>query len=87
MTYTFEDPKVTAQKQLASKQIVAQECVRRGQPKIGMTPIEAIATCWGKPSRIVKLTTAAGAVENYIYNLGHSLRFDAGVLSAIIETR
>ena len=68
-------------------QEVKAECERRGQPKIGMKQPEAIETCWGKPRRVVKSTTAAGVREDFIYDLGHVLRFEDGALTAIIETR
>jgi hypothetical protein len=69
-----------------SKQ-AAEECSRRGQPKIGMTPQELIASCWGKPAKVVKKTTAAGIEENYIYGLGHIVKFSDGKVSEIVEAR
>jgi hypothetical protein len=69
-----------------SKQ-AAEECERRGQPKIGMTPDQLIASCWGRPRRIVKTTTAAGIEESYIYTIGHIVRFSNGIVSEITEAR
>jgi hypothetical protein len=66
---------------------VAAECNRRGPPKIGMTPDQLLATCWGRPRRIIKLTTAAGVEENYIYSLGHVVKFREGKVSEIVEAR
>jgi hypothetical protein len=63
-----------------------EECERRGQPKIGMTMDEATATCWGKPHRVVKTTTAGGVQQDFIYTRGHILRFENDKLSAILET-
>ncbi len=89
-----EDPLVTAKKeqqrreeQEQSRQAAVEECRRRGQPKIGMSQAEAIATCWGKPLRVVTTTTAAGIQEDYEYGGGHLLRFQNGVLSTILETK
>jgi hypothetical protein len=65
---------------------VAAECVRRGQPKIGMTIGEAVATCWGKPRRIVKTTTAAGVQQDFLYGQGRILRFENERLTTILET-
>jgi hypothetical protein len=65
---------------------VRNECERRGQPKIGMTPDEATAACWGKPSRVVKVTTAAGVKERFVYGSGHVLEFENDKLSAILES-
>jgi hypothetical protein len=86
-TYTHEDPKVSREKETALRAAAAEDCAKRGQPKIGMKPSEAIETCWGKPRRVVKATTAAGVREDYIYSVGHTLRFEDGILTAIIETR
>lgn len=63
------------------------ECDRRGQPKIGMTPAELIETCWRKPRRVVKKTTAAGVEENYVYSLGHIVKVVDGKVTEIIESR
>lgn len=61
------------------------ECERRGQPKIGMTPAELVASCWGKPRRIIKKTTAAGVEENYVYTIGHIVKLTDGKVSEIVE--
>ena len=65
---------------------VRAECERRGQPNIGTTPEEATATCWGKPRRVVKVTTATGVKERFIYGSGHVLEFENNKLSAILES-
>jgi hypothetical protein len=62
------------------------ECERRGQPKIGMTTTQAVATCWGKPQRVIKTTTAAGVQQDFVYGGGHILRFENEKLTAILET-
>ena len=85
--YTFEDPKITKEKEISRQRLAVEECARRGQPKIGMTQVEAIETCWGRPKRIVKVTTADGTREDYIYGTGHTLRFESGKVVAIIETQ
>lgn len=71
---------------VAAEKARRDECERRGQPKIGMTPAEATATCWGKPRRVVKVTTAAGVKEQYRYGSGHVLEFENDKLSAILES-
>lgn len=69
-----------------SKQ-AAEECARRGPPKIGMTPPELIETCWRKPLRIVKKTTAAGVEENFVYGIGHVVKLVDGKVAEIVEAR
>ncbi|HEY5379043.1 MAG TPA: hypothetical protein VIJ78_05840 [Pseudolabrys sp.] len=85
--FTTEDPQVTREKEETRRKAAIEDCTKRGQPHIGMKPSEAIETCWGKPRRIVKSTTAAGVREDYIYSIGHILRFEDGILATIIETR
>ncbi|WP_354097955.1 hypothetical protein [Bradyrhizobium sp. S3.2.12] len=69
-----------------SKQ-AAEECARRGPPKIGMTPAELTETCWRKPLRIVKKTTAAGVEENFVYGIGHVVKIVDGKVTEIVEAR
>lgn len=63
------------------------ECDRRGPPKIGMTSAELVETCWRRPSRIVKKTTAAGVQETYIYGIGHRVTLVDGKVSEIVEAQ
>lgn len=70
---------------VAAAKASRQECIRRGQPKIGMTIAQAIKTCWGKPRRILKITTASGVREDLVYGRGQILRFENGKLTAIAE--
>jgi hypothetical protein len=72
-----------AQRRLARR----EECERRGPPKIGMTPSELTASCWGQPIRVVKKTTAAGMEESYIYGIGHVVKLSDGKVSEIVESR
>src|ERR1700730_10886869 len=68
-----------AQRRLARR----EECERRGPPKIGMTPSELTASCWGQPIRVEKKTTAAGMEESYIYGIGHVVKLSNGKVSEI----
>jgi hypothetical protein len=69
-----EDPEVTKAK-----------CVQAGQPTIGMTYDAAIKTCWGKPHKINRSITAAGTVDQAIYEEGFYLYFTNGVLTSVQE--
>ena len=77
------DPADDASKAIARK----EECARRGQPKIGMSNDELIGTCWGRPIRVVKKTTASGVEESYVYGIGHIVKFNNGKVSEIVEAR
>jgi hypothetical protein len=52
-----------------------------------MTGTELTETCWGKPIRVVKKTTAAGIEENYLYGAGHLVKLSDGKVFEIIEAR
>jgi hypothetical protein len=52
-----------------------------------MTPAELIETCWRRPARIVKKTTAAGVQEVYVYGLVRRVTVIDGKVSEIVETR
>jgi hypothetical protein len=69
-----------------SKQ-AAEECARRGLPKIGMTAAELTETCWRKPLRVVKKTTAAGVEQNFVYGIGHVVKLVDGKVAEIVEAR
>jgi hypothetical protein len=72
---------------VARAKAAKEECERRGQPKIGMSKEELVASCWGRPARIVKKTTADGVKENYIYGRGYVVTVADGKVAEIIETR
>jgi hypothetical protein len=80
MFTAYSDPVADAKK-------AREDCARSGQPRIGMTESELVATCWGKPRRIVKRTTAEGVEETYIYGIGHVVTVTDGKVSAIVEAR
>lgn len=63
------------------------ECARRGEPKIGMTGEELEASCWGRPLRIVKKTTASGVEESYIYSIDRIVRLLNNRIAEITEGR
>lgn len=74
-------------KATVSKEEAAQECARRGEPKIGMSAVELVETCWQKPKRILKKTTASGVEESYVYGIGKSVTLIDGKVSEILEAR
>lgn len=48
---------------------------------------EVEASCWGKPRRTVKKTTAAGVEEHFVYGGGHIVKFTDGKVVEIVESR
>jgi hypothetical protein len=81
------DPVEAERRRVEAIQSAKEDCARRGQPKIGMTAGELVETCWRQPKRIVKKTTAAGVEENYVYGIGHIVKFTDGKVSEIVEAR
>lgn len=61
-------------------------CNTLPRPRIGMTAAALVGTCWGKPRRIVKKTTAAGVEESYVYSLGHIVTLVDGKVTEIVES-
>lgn len=72
---------------VARSKHAAEECARRGQPKIGMSSSELVQTCWGKPVRIVKKVSASGIEESFLYGTGHKVKVIDGKVAEIVETR
>lgn len=61
-----------------------------GEPKIGMTTFEVLATSWCAPDNIHTTETAAGTVEQWDYKFPHAsgpvfLYFERGRLAAISQ--
>lgn len=50
-------------------------CDRKGGVDIGMTKIQVLSSCWGKPKSINATTTARGTREQWVYG-GSYLYFD-----------
>lgn len=63
------------------------DCVRRGQPKIGMTEAQVVASCWGRPTRVIKKTTAEKIEESFLYVHGRAIRLVNGRATEIIESQ
>jgi hypothetical protein len=61
---------------------VAAECKRHGNPRIGMTAKQVLATCWGKPDHVDRRETARGVTERYIYDNGRVI-FHNGIVTSV----
>jgi hypothetical protein len=75
--FLSEDPLLTAAKEAEG------ECKQRGEPRIGMSIAEVVATCWGRPAQIKPVNGANGAQQQYVYGSGKSLYFTNGILAKI----
>jgi hypothetical protein len=61
----------------------AAECIRRGDPRVGMSRKQLEATCWGKPERVDRRETARGLTERYVYSDTRSVLLHNGVVTSI----
>jgi hypothetical protein len=67
----------------AAKKAAAAECKRRGEPRIGMTVEQVIATCWGKPHHVNRTQSVSGTSDQYVYPGNRYLYFRDGVLMSM----
>jgi hypothetical protein len=63
----------------------AAECKRRGEPRIGMSAKQVLATCWGKPEQVDRRETARGVTERYVYDNGRVVLHNGVVTSVQIS--
>jgi hypothetical protein len=61
----------------------AAECKRRGNPRVGMSVKQVIATCWGKPDHVYHRETARGVSERYVYDDGRYVLFHNGTVTSV----
>jgi hypothetical protein len=77
VNFLDEDPQATTARSL---------CARYGEPKLGMTPAEVAATCWGKPLAVKAVGEGSERVQ-HVYSNGRFLYYENGVLVAIDNRR
>jgi hypothetical protein len=63
--------------------LVAADCKRRGDPKIGMTTKEVTATCWGKPQHVNRTATANVISDQFVYGNGRYVYLENGIVRSI----
>jgi hypothetical protein len=80
--FLIEDPALTAEK----ARVAALDCKRRGNPRIGMTGNQVIATCWGKPEHVNRTQTGTSTFDQYVYSDDRFLYFRDGVLTSMQVT-
>lgn len=68
-----------AEKQAAHK----AECDRKGGIRVGMSREQVYASCWGKPERINKTTSAGGDREQLVYRGYNYVYLHNGVVTSI----
>ena len=61
----------------------AADCIRRGEPRVGMSRQRLEATCWGKPDRVDRRETARGVSERYIYGKRRFVLLHNGIVTSV----
>lgn len=93
-TFFLEDPaamlkKYQTERDAANAKIAAKRKAdaaawqARGGAKIGMTKAQALASNWGKPSKINTTIKAGLTHEQWVYGTGSYLYFENGILTTI----
>ncbi len=63
--------------------VAAAECKRRGNPRIGMTAKQVVATCWGEPENVNRTETGNIISDQYIYSDGRYVYLRNGVVTSL----
>jgi hypothetical protein len=63
--------------------LVAADCKRRGDPKIGMTTKEVIATCWGRPHHVNRTENSNVISDQFVYGNGRYVYLENGVVRSV----
>jgi hypothetical protein len=61
----------------------ATECKRRGDPHVGMSAAQVVATCWGKPNHINRKESSHGIHEQYVYGDGRFVYLHDGAVTEV----
>ena len=61
----------------------AADCIRRGEPRVGMSRQRLEATCWGKPDRVDRRETARGVTERYVYGRSRHVLLHNGIVTSV----
>lgn len=61
----------------------AADCKRQGDPRLGMTAKQVLATCWGKPDRVDRRETARGITERYVYGKSRFVLLHNGIVTSV----
>jgi len=61
----------------------AAECKRRGDPRVGMSAKQVVATCWGKPDRVDLRETVRGVTERHVYGKSRFVLLHNGIVTSV----
>lgn len=64
----------------------AADCIRGGEPRVGMSRRRLEATCWGKPDRVDRRETRRGVTERYAYGKSRLVLLHNGIVTSVQTT-
>lgn len=65
----------------------AAECQRKGDPRIGMSAAQVVATCWGRPTYVNTKIHKNGKFEQYVYGDDKFVYLRNGVVTSVSAKR
>jgi hypothetical protein len=63
--------------------VAAEECKKKGDPKLGMNAKQVAATCWGPPAYVNTKQKQTGKYEQYVYGDDKFVYLHDGVVTSI----
>src|SRR5205823_238804 len=63
--------------------IIAAECKRRGNPRVGMSAKQVEAPGWGKPGHVDRRETARGISDGSAYGNGRYVILRNGIVTSV----
>jgi hypothetical protein len=66
-----------------SPAVAAEECKKRGDPKLGMNAAQVAATCWGPPQYVNTKVRKTGKYEQYVYGDNKFVYLRDGVVTSV----
>jgi hypothetical protein len=63
--------------------VAAAQCVRKGDPKIGMSAAQVAASCWGRPIYVNTRIRSGGRYEQYVYADNKFVYLRNGIVTSI----
>jgi hypothetical protein len=67
--------------------VAAEECRKKGDPKLGMNATQVAATCWGPPHYVNTTQRTTGKYEQYVYGDNKFVYLTNGVVTEIRVNR
>jgi hypothetical protein len=63
--------------------VAAEECKKKGDPKLGMNAVQVAATCWGPPAYVNTKQKQSGKYEQYVYGDNKFVYLRDGIVTSV----